>query len=199
MTLGEKLKLHRKNKGLSQEKLAELVGVSRQAVTKWESDQTAPSSSHLIALSSIYHISLDELAIDNQTEQGKDKKILQCNLTWLAIILQGAALNICIQPLSTKAHGMAYTFLLFFKVIPLFVCSIWMTRNLRYEKNVVQYRKNTKIELLYCVIQAGVALVAYYTELLFLGALLLMAICLIYILEINPKYMNRPLIKRKTK
>lgn len=37
MTLGEKLKMYRKQKGVSQEKIAELVGVSRQAVTKWES------------------------------------------------------------------------------------------------------------------------------------------------------------------
>ena len=38
MTLGEKLKSYRTNKKISQEKVAELVGVSRQAVTKWEND-----------------------------------------------------------------------------------------------------------------------------------------------------------------
>ena len=44
MTLGEKLKSCRTKKKLSQEKVAELVGVSRQAVTKWENNQTVPKN-----------------------------------------------------------------------------------------------------------------------------------------------------------
>ena len=42
MTLGERIKACRQHAGMSQEKVAELVGISRQAVTKWESDQSAP-------------------------------------------------------------------------------------------------------------------------------------------------------------
>ena len=61
MTLSEKLKMYRTNNGLSQEKVAELVGVSRQAVTKWEVGQSMPSSEKLIALASIYGTSVDEL------------------------------------------------------------------------------------------------------------------------------------------
>lgn len=198
MTLGEKLKTHRANKGLSQEKIAEIVGVSRQAVTKWENDQTAPSSGNLITLAAIYGTSLDELADNKSKGQGKNKRILQSNLTLIAIILQAAALNVCIQPISTDAHGFAYTFLLLFKLIPLMVCSIWMSFNLRYEKNAMQHRKNMKIELLYCVIQLSVAVFSLYSKFLFLGAILLMAVALIYILVVNPKYMNRILTKRKT-
>lgn len=66
MTLGEKLKACRSSKGISQEKVAELVGVSRQAVTKWENDQTTPSSDNLMALASIYGVSLDELVSEKQ-------------------------------------------------------------------------------------------------------------------------------------
>ena len=61
MTLGEKLKLCRTGKGLSQEKIAELVGVSRQAVSKWETDAGLPDLDRLIALSGLYNITLDEL------------------------------------------------------------------------------------------------------------------------------------------
>lgn len=61
MMLNENLKMLRQNKGLSQEKLAEILGVSRQAVTKWESGQTTPSSGNLIALADLYKVSLDEL------------------------------------------------------------------------------------------------------------------------------------------
>ena len=69
MTLGEKLKSYRTNKKISQEKVAELVGVSRQAVTKWENDQTVPTSSNLITLASIYGVSVDELVTGKQTDR----------------------------------------------------------------------------------------------------------------------------------
>lgn len=65
MTLGEKIHEFRKQNKYSQEKIAELVGVSRQAVTKWEADQSAPSTENLIKLANIYGISLDEFIHDN--------------------------------------------------------------------------------------------------------------------------------------
>ncbi|MCL2360987.1 MAG: helix-turn-helix domain-containing protein [Defluviitaleaceae bacterium] len=61
MSLGERIKNQRSQSGLSQEKVAELVGVSRQAVTKWETGQSAPSTANLIALSEIFGVSLGEL------------------------------------------------------------------------------------------------------------------------------------------
>jgi transcriptional regulator with XRE-family HTH domain len=64
MTLSEKIKEERNKMGYSQEKIAELVGVSRQAVTKWESGQSVPSMENLIALAGILEISLSELTSD---------------------------------------------------------------------------------------------------------------------------------------
>lgn len=61
MPLGNHIKENRKRCGLSQEKLAELVGVSRQAVTKWETAQSAPSTDNLIRLAEVFDISLDRL------------------------------------------------------------------------------------------------------------------------------------------
>ncbi|MBD5081015.1 MAG: helix-turn-helix transcriptional regulator [Ruminococcaceae bacterium] len=49
---------YRKKKALSQEKLAELMGVSRQAVTKWESGNSKPSSENLIKLAELLEITL---------------------------------------------------------------------------------------------------------------------------------------------
>ena len=62
MTLGERIKEHRNKLGFSQEKIAELVGVSRQAVTKWETNQSMPCMENLIALADIFGISLGELS-----------------------------------------------------------------------------------------------------------------------------------------
>ena len=56
MSLGERIKEQRKSSGLSQEKVAEFVGVSRQAVTKWETGQSAPSTENLFKLAEIFGI-----------------------------------------------------------------------------------------------------------------------------------------------
>lgn len=61
MTFAEKLKTIRKQAGMSQEKLAEKLGVSRQAVTKWETDAGIPDIENIMAISSLFDISIDEL------------------------------------------------------------------------------------------------------------------------------------------
>lgn len=61
MTLAEKLKFLRKQAGMSQEQLAEKLGVSRQAVTKWEIDAGIPDIENVIAISALFDISIDEL------------------------------------------------------------------------------------------------------------------------------------------
>ena len=61
MTLGERIKNQRTRSGLSQERVAELVGVSRQSVTKWESGQSAPSTEKLFRLAEIFGTTVDML------------------------------------------------------------------------------------------------------------------------------------------
>ena len=61
MTLGEKIQQIRKAAGLSQEQLASMIDVSRQAVSKWETDQSLPDLDKVILLSQVFHISTDEL------------------------------------------------------------------------------------------------------------------------------------------
>lgn len=51
----------RKSNNLSQEALAEKLGISRQAVSKWERAEASPDTDNLILLARLYHISLDEL------------------------------------------------------------------------------------------------------------------------------------------
>lgn len=197
MTLGEKLKMYRKQKGVSQEKIAELVGVSRQAVTKWESGQTAPSTENLMALASIYGISLDELAADKKAGGADDRKILHTNLTLIAIILQASFLNAAIQPSQVRETDPPFmkTVELAIKFVPLFAASVWMAGNLRYEKDAARYKKNARIELLYCLIQLAAAFFGYYSRLYFVGTVLLIVNVLVYIFVINPRYMKRRLTR----
>lgn len=61
MEFSEKLTSLRRQRGLSQEALGDLVGVSRQAISKWETGQTTPETGKLIELARVFEISTDEL------------------------------------------------------------------------------------------------------------------------------------------
>ena len=61
ITLGEAIKEHRTRCKMTQEFVAETLGVSRQAVSKWESGTSDPSTSNLIALAKLYGISAEDL------------------------------------------------------------------------------------------------------------------------------------------
>ena len=60
-SLGESLKAHRTACKMTQEFVAEHLGVSRQAVSKWENGTSDPSTSNLLALAKLYGISAEEL------------------------------------------------------------------------------------------------------------------------------------------
>lgn len=64
MSFKEQLQILRKSKGLSQEKLAEILGISRQAVAKWEVGQSYPDIAKLITLSAFFKVSIDKLVND---------------------------------------------------------------------------------------------------------------------------------------
>lgn len=64
----------RKKHNLSQEELAEKLGVSRQAVSKWERSEASPDTDNLIALAKIYDLSLDELIYGEKEEKEEDTK-----------------------------------------------------------------------------------------------------------------------------
>lgn len=61
MSLEKNLKTYRKAANFSQEKMAELLNVSRQAVTKWETGAGTPDITNLVAISKLFHVTIDEL------------------------------------------------------------------------------------------------------------------------------------------
>lgn len=65
MNFGENLKAFRKNKKMSQEELADKVGVSRQAVSRWEVGDAYPEMTNIVALCSIFHCNINDLINDN--------------------------------------------------------------------------------------------------------------------------------------
>ena len=69
MELSERIKALRQKHGLSQEKLAEQVGVSRQAVAKWEAGQSAPSTDNLFRLAEVFDTTVDLLLQKEPTSE----------------------------------------------------------------------------------------------------------------------------------
>ena len=67
--LSERIYKFRRKSGLSQEQLAEKIGVSRQAISKWESGTSTPELEKLRALSDCFSITLDELVKDETANQ----------------------------------------------------------------------------------------------------------------------------------
>ncbi len=105
MTLGNRLQRLRQRQGLSQDALAEKLGVSRQAVSKWERDEAVPEVEKLLRLSELYGVSLDELVKGDATQsapQGesqaepaavqRERPVWEESLQWGGLVGGGALL-----------------------------------------------------------------------------------------------------------
>ena len=105
MTLGNRLQRLRQRQGLSQDALAEKLGVSRQAVSKWERDEAVPEVEKLLRLSELYGVSLDELVNGDATQsapQGesqaepaavqRERPVWEESLQWGGLLGGGALL-----------------------------------------------------------------------------------------------------------
>lgn len=93
MNLADRIQSLRKAKGISQEQLADQIGVSRQAVSKWESEQSTPDLDKIILLSDFFEVTTDYLLkgiepVKDNREKSKDltSKILYIASTALIFI-----------------------------------------------------------------------------------------------------------------
>jgi len=68
MSLGEKIQILRKQKGLSQEQLAEKITISRQAISRWELNESKPDLDIIVQLSKIFDVSTDYLLTGNNND-----------------------------------------------------------------------------------------------------------------------------------
>ena len=198
MNVSEKIRTLRKSKGMSQEELAGQVNISRQAVSRWENGTALPDADNIVQLSKLFGVTTDYLLMDSyESDEDSPKikennKILHANLTRLAIMFQAACLNACIY-----SWGDSNTIILetVMKSFPFLACSIWMASNHRYEKDLKQRAKNTKIESLYCLIQSVVAVLGYTFHIGVWSTLIILINLFAYIFIVNPKYMNRKLTR----
>lgn len=80
MTFGKKLFDLRKRNNMSQDELATKVDVSRQAISKWELDETLPESENIIKLADMFYVSADYLLNDNVEYTNNCKQYISVNI-----------------------------------------------------------------------------------------------------------------------
>ena len=211
MTLGNNIKRRREELKLSQEYVAEQLGVSRQAVSKWETDQSEPTAGNLIRLAEVFEMKLSELVEpdrygnersnpENSKHEKKPNLILRANLIKIAIIAQVAFLFSCTSFIYQLRNAdfpnkTVYRGGLIFSLILLALSSIWMATNHRFETDKKQRTKNAYIELLYCCFQLFVSFLTVRFGMGLVGAVIMIVVCSIYILLVNPRFMSRKLTK----
>ena len=88
MKLAERIQYLRKNKGVSQEELADQIGVSRQAVSKWESEQSLPDLDRIIAMSEYFHVTTDYIlrGIEPVADKKKERRELTSQILYIASV-----------------------------------------------------------------------------------------------------------------
>lgn len=77
MNIGEKLYELRKEKNLSQEEVADKLNVTRQTISKWETNQTTPDFDKIIPICELYEISSNELLTGKKEEKAKEEPIVK--------------------------------------------------------------------------------------------------------------------------
>ncbi|WP_443662796.1 helix-turn-helix domain-containing protein [Dysosmobacter sp.] len=296
MTFSEKLVRLRRREGLSQEALAEALGVSRQAISRWEQGTALPDGAKLLPCARYFGVRVDWLLDEQQEWEDQAEKtapppvqrtagrgwmiagavvlavslvgllamgicssvfpavvteapagvewvhvytglaaflmvhhldwlfalclltaaagvwmllrpqlqkaveknpVLQSNLTLLPIAAQAGLVYSAAQSLWWIRQGREdYRGALWFSLVPLALASIWMVRNLMQEKDPARRRKNSLIELGYCVGQLCIGLLTADGGIGLVGAALNLILCLFYVQWVNPRYMGRCFSKR---
>lgn len=105
MNLAENLRTLREKRGMTQEQLAERMEVSRQTVSKWESGGSYPEMEKLLALSELFHCTMDELLKGNIRQGSLEAaEIYESHGNWAA---RTAAAAVCCCILSVAMQGLA--------------------------------------------------------------------------------------------
>ena len=86
MNIADRIQYLRKQKGLSQEELADKIGVSRQAVSKWESEQSTPDLDKIIVMSDLFEVTTDYILKGIEPVSTTSKKAIKALYLGLMLV-----------------------------------------------------------------------------------------------------------------
>ena len=207
-TLVKRIAYFRKQRGLSQEKVAEYIGISRQAVTKWENDNSRPSTDNLLQISDLFEVSLNELIAFHGDTHSTEKKAVRIGENGLLknrmqiiipIFLFTCGMNLLGISFNTyNADGTINRAFWMFSFFSVFVPARFMGTNILRDKELDRV-KAARAELLYVILQVGILILGN----LLIGniiSLMLSALAYwFYMVKINGSKLNRPLYIDKSK
>lgn len=161
MTLGEKIASARKEKGMTQEMLAEQLGVTRQAVARWETEKALPGTTNLFMLRQLLGIPLEEAALEEKTEtrepdvqeKAETAGSLTAKQTWVLIAVMAILLWFALQFVGLGA-AVGLLLLLLILIIVLFLIATG-------KSGIVAAAKSTSKRMLYLIAAMLLALVLW--------------------------------------
>lgn len=147
MGIGENIRKHRTARRLSQEHLADLLGVTRQAVSKWETGLSEPSSRNLSELAVLFEIPVSELVEPEEPQlntKGNEQQILKRNLEITAV---GAYTGFATMTTIRTSDPGFYVYACFLTM----AAGIWMAFNISRLPGEIRLKAALK-ELGYCIV-----------------------------------------------
>ena len=141
MNIADRIQGLRKTKGLSQEDLADKIGVSRQAVSKWESEQSIPDIDKIIIMSEFFEVSTDYILKGIEAEKPDRKKVFGariCVIIATALNLLGLVISCAIWYEKQNAFAIMVGFI--FMVLGCIVFGIGISGTAYKEKAVTKRR-----------------------------------------------------------
>lgn len=126
MEIGSKLKSARTKMGMTQEKVADEIGVSRQTISNWENNKSFPDIVSVISLSNLYSVSLDELLkedkkmieyLNESTNEVKSRQKFSKLIQIMSYLLIWAV-AIIVFWIGGKSDAMGYSLVVFYLVLP---------------------------------------------------------------------------------
>lgn len=184
MSIGQKLSDLRKKKGLSQEEVADKLGVTRQTISKWETDQSTPDFDKIIPICELYGLSADELlgniregeygsvgdvSIVEDANQLKRKKAFGISLSVLGYFLSVIWIMIAIPVLKMNPIVASAIFLLICGIatfIVVYSCIVYskVKKNEEQEENPnkrLAKQVNEIIAMIVLIIYLGISFITF--------------------------------------
>jgi len=188
MSIGQRISKLRKENNLSQEYIAEKLGVSRQAVSKWETDRSAPDTYNLISLAELFNVSVEYIAIGKQPDNNQEikraeveKNNLQLpknNLSTqriIGLILLGVGLLSVVLGiifLFVSEDDFTVSFLLFFLSFWLIIGGIFLTA---FRKNTLVFATLVLLASIFLILSLSIASVVVGVSFVIISIILLVA------------------------
>ena len=135
MNLGEKLIKLRKDKNLSQEEVAEKLGVTRQTISKWETNESTPDLNKIVPICNLYDITTEELLTDKIIVKKENNKVKNQSLKLIDSIISTIALLLYLSiSFLTKRWDITWIIWIIYVVVLEIIKLVFTLRGIDYEE-----------------------------------------------------------------